>query len=197
MDLSSLSNGLPKPADDSSNIAFKEAALALTQLYKTCQGARREGYLDAVDEVFNRFLDVEDTTNVDLSKLVKWIRERKRKQTMTDSSSLLTTEVNECDTSELFETIPVCDVQSNSTFSSTPLTWRSRSRILSPNRNHSSHHRQHIRSGPTPNRDQSGNRSDDSSDKERRERERTYGVKRRVKGASDALIDLHKRARFG
>ena len=86
--------------------AFKHAALSLTTLYKASQRCRREGWLDCLDEVYDRFIapaivtDHHSTSsddgevdpnrrrntgierihveNLDLGRLIAWVRENRR-----------------------------------------------------------------------------------------------------------------------
>ena len=86
--------------------AFKHAALSLTTLYKASQRCRREGWLDCLDEVYDRFIapaivaehshssdDDEgeygqyagaprneriEVENLDLGRLIAWVRENRR-----------------------------------------------------------------------------------------------------------------------
>lgn len=185
MDMSSLSNGLPRPAEDPSNLAFKEAALSLTKLYKAAQGARREGYLDAIDEIYNLFLkNAQGADSVDVVTLAQWINDRRRQ-----SNNMAATQ-EEPISHHMFDTEPVIETQRNSSLNSSPLRTP-RQRMTSPV------HRHHNRSD-TNNSNHEGRISDDNDrDRERRDRERNYGVKRRVIGSVDIIPDLHKRGRFG
>lgn len=65
----------PPPSSDPINKAFKEAALSLTNLYKQSQASRREGYLDALDDISRHFLA---PSQFDELKLRTWIEERRR-----------------------------------------------------------------------------------------------------------------------
>lgn len=84
--------------------AFKHAALSLTTLYKASQRCRREGWLDCLDELYDRFIApavvtshyassddgdhahahaagaVEriDVEHLDLGRLIAWVRENRR-----------------------------------------------------------------------------------------------------------------------
>lgn len=186
MDMSSLSNGLPRPSEDPSNIAFKEAALSLTKLYKASQGARREGYLDALDELYNHFLSPSKTADgVNVTKLSDWVEERRRKPAGFESCF----STSEQEDQDIFETEPVSeDLFHTASFESSPLC-STRQRILSPIR-----HRQHIRLDTNTINNESG--IGDGENRDRRDRERSNGIKRRVVGAVDTIPDLHKRGRF-
>lgn len=81
--MSSLSNGLPRQTEDPTTKAFKEAALSLTNLYKAAQASRREGYRDAIDDLYSLF--IKDKSEVDLARLAVWIDERRRKVTTTET----------------------------------------------------------------------------------------------------------------
>ncbi|CCG81428.1 protein of unknown function [Taphrina deformans PYCC 5710] len=168
MDMSSLQSGLPRPNVDPINVAFKEAALSLTTLYKASQQSRHEGYLDAIDEIYTRFLDGSDT--VDVIKMKNWIDERRRR-TEPPTSSDSTTSMNVSD-----------DIRDSSfeteTITHTPLMESPRRvRISSPTRRHA--------------------RADNETRDGERDRRDRNGAKRRVIGAVDIVPDFHKRGRFG
>lgn len=179
--MSSLSSGLPRPAEDPTNIAFKEAALSLTNLYKASQGARREGYLDAVDEIYSLFLS--GSSKVDPAALTRWIEDRRRRK----GSSPMVQDDHE--THDYFDTIPVphsdpqtMEQQQQHFVATSPI------RPLPPP---SSSIQRHRMASPVHR-----HHSDDSERRDRdRDRDRVNGVKRRV--VVGAVDDLHKRGRFG
>ncbi|BFZ54657.1 hypothetical protein PYCC9005_001694 [Savitreella phatthalungensis] len=87
---SPLSPSTPSSARAEADLtkAFKHAALSLTTLYKASQRSRREGYLDCLDELYDRFLsggvagdesdDVRTVTEVDVKRLVQYVSENRR-----------------------------------------------------------------------------------------------------------------------
>lgn len=92
--MSSLSNGLPRQTEDSTTKAFKEAALSLTNLYKAAQASRREGYRDAIDDIYSLFIK-DKPDGIDVARLTTWIDERRRKLPTTTTT---TTEPNRNET---------------------------------------------------------------------------------------------------
>lgn len=195
MDMSSLSNGLPRPGEDPVNIAFKEAALSLTTLYKASQGARREGYLDALDELWRLFFnDATTEADVDITRLATWLNERRRIRQTAPNDTTGDLNVDDIIDSNEFETevIPV-DVEPPSARepSTSPIRTSPRTRLSSPTIHRRSDHDRQASDARTP-----ASTDQQSSEREpRRERERTS--KRRVIGTFGIAPDLHKRGRFG
>lgn len=173
MDMSSLSNGLPRPAEDPINIAFKEAALSITTLYKASQKSRREGYLDALDDMWRLFFaDANTEADVDITKLATWLNEQKR----TSQTKQDTTDVE-------LETEVVTDVPSTPAREASLSPVRTERRHDSPTRLRTDHDRQE--------------RAGEAGETREGRRERQGGVKRRVVGTLGVVPDFHKRGRYG
>ncbi|ORY84474.1 hypothetical protein BCR37DRAFT_392046 [Protomyces lactucae-debilis] len=208
MDLSSLSSNLPPrrppPSEDPINIAFKEAALSLTTLYKASQGARTEGYKDAVDDMYNLFCNPAEaphnqSAQETLDKLKHWLEERRRRSAELAADEAVAQQQQEA--AHLFETEAVLPTLTGATTLPPAAATGARFNVHP----HSTRHRQRTSSPVMPHRTypRGTNTADrherqSSEESERRDRDRSgSAVKRRVLGPFDSLNEFHKRGRFG
>lgn len=190
MDMSSLQSGLPRASADPINLAFKEAALSLTTLYKASQQSRQAGYLDAIDEICTLFLD--DVHGVDLPRMKRWIEDRRR------TINPGTTEGNNTNKDEQFgddfETEPVPMPMPVPIPHSTPLT-NANNNINSAATTSSAGSPRRTRIGSPVRRHTRPDPESRGADVEGRRDWNNH--KRRVLGGVDVVADFHKRGRFG
>lgn len=186
MDMSSLQSGLPRHNTDPANVAFREAALKLTTLYKASQQSRHEGYLDAIDEVCARFMDT--SGEIQLESMRVWLNDRRRRDVNSGTSveggfgnNDISEDAEMAAALRQSEALGAYDIEAvipPPLLPSSPPTEvpARRARFNSPITR-------------TPRAEASDGRED-----ARRERQ---NVKRRVFGGLESVPDPHKRGRFG